>query len=1487
MSQPTAEEAAARISIGAMRALQSVRGACGGDFDAGVAPALDLVTAVKSSNFVSNEDRRALGVALLLLGYAAVKSGECATAVTVLRGSLKIWHVDGGGYVEDDQTVSEAMCALCLGVVGEGATEEEARQAYIRARGANFSAGVEEEFVKALVEKGMPVDEWEAEVVALAANKFNAKGSKSRVGRGEKRGLDYWGDDEKRDGEENGSPQPSRGSCLRDSRLDNGSTTSLQGNASDPDLTNFPARDSSGEDDSDGSDDPPSLACSDSDSEDAIDNLGDFSISGGEGGALPSRSDPPESTRRKSQSTNDYSVKRKSPAEPAKVLDYDSDGSSFSEEEDSLDTNSLQLEGGDSTSIDHCKDFLRGTLSSYLGKQFLMTPRSLDFDRFFLPHVAAPGTKKPTRKGKVNKGKKPQKCSLSCANCWARKMWRARFPWTIPSTNGGGSTADATGSASSPYDTTACDDPIPAGLSPDDILFFKRVGGFGSGRELFLGEVPAMIHALAFVSLLQIEISWREAALVTCVKDAQFVFRQILEASCVESQIGFPLCNLVCELLASICCTLRDKTCEDSSAHWNVECRASAVVKEVTDSKESSDGLPRIDFRAGVLRESPVALGSIEASLYANSSAWERVGMIKREEEMVLRSMTRDATGFAKEFDMSSGKMQSRYFERWKESMRDTALGNTRHGPSMIRVLRRSIYERSKFFELEVGDIPILTGVDCVDHLPESCVPPSETFPKLRDIHERKIEEAKRLLVSSLPTGDESLDSQAALCVHRRAVELLSEGIKRVSHSPRLYLKRGKRHLELGNLEDASHDVDVGLARYSRLESDHGLDTSASYPELSGELLRLNAAITVNRLRTRKAPHTALTCAEDVKMCKDQLKALKTLANSSFRSSPSSNQKLFSGFIRAKLFVTFFEATLINAEDRLKAESAKASVRSTTMEPSISKEPKPANLPSAGPEPSVSVNPAAEALAVEMKAKAQAEEAIPGMKCCFEDCDQSAHEFRRKDVWAELVCVTGCESTLHKKCFRSFKQANGLTCASCKKHPILGKVLYMTLDTAEEMRAKRPQVPRSNIKRRSLQSEASDNAGSGAESSRKNSFNQASSSAPANQGSASASETASITQTSKPTEKSSQPRTPESKKKHCAVCDKPFNSNAQYLIHIESNKHRIRAEKAAKLVKKESQSKRAGASSQANVPTGFLPGRANPPRPWQSSRDRGFTSPNTDRVNAFQSLASIPISDIPAPAQPSSQHPHIDRFGAIAIVATAIKKATAKSNRPTVHILQLEKYLDMSAYGVSDAQNYFLEHFEGLRKFMQKEQQLFWVSSFSFRQPNPEVGLLEVVAKTELATRINPHASASSDPPPRPSEVSSSPAFPTLEESNLADLVGGIEVLQQMQEPVDHVSATARTRPSPFNLNRGAAEFEMPRDYISPKLSNLKEGEEECGICLDAKGTHTSAPCSCQSLFCKPCLSVCLEKWRATGRSRCIGCGLNGQFTGIRRGWKN
>lgn len=1487
MSQPTAEEAAARISISALRALRSIRSACGGDFDAGVAPALDLVTAVKSSSFVPNEDRRALGVALLLLGYAAVKSGECATAVAVLRGSLEIWHVDGGGYVEDDETVSEAMRALCLGVVGEGATEEEGRQAYIRARGAKFSAGVEEEFVKALVEKGMPVDEWEAEVVALAANKFNAEGSMGRVGGGEKRGMDYWGDDEKRDGEENGSFQP-RDSCFRDSRWDNGSTTSLQGNASDPDLSNFLAHDSSGEDDSGGSDGPPSLACSDSDSEEAMDNLGVFSISDDEGGNLPSRSDPPTSTRKKAQYTNDRSAKQKTPAEPAKVLDYDSDGSSFSDEEDRLDMNSLQMEGGDSTSIDHCRDFVRGTLASYLGKQFLMTPRSLDFDRFFMPHVAAPGTKKPMKKGKVNKGKKPQRCNLSCSNCWARKMWRARFPWTPLSIKGGRSTANATSYTSSPNDTTACDDPIPEGLSSNDILFFKRVGGFGSGRELFLGEVPAMVHALAFVSLLQIEISWREAVLVPCVKDAQFVFRQILEACCVESQIGFPLCNLVCELLASICCTLRDKTCEGSSAHWNVACRASPVIKEVTGSKESSDGLPRIDFRAGMLNESPVILESIEASLYAHSSAWERVGRIKREEEMVIRSMTRDATCFGKEFDMSGGEMQSRYFERWKESMRDTAFGNTRHGPSMMRVLRRSIYERSKFFELEVGDISILTGVDCVDHLPESCVPPSHTFPKLRAIHERKIEEAKRLLASFLPTGDESLDSQAAFCVHRRAVELLSEGIKRVSHSPRLYLKRGKRHLELGNLADASHDVDVGLARYSRLESDHGLDTSASYPELSGELLRLNAAITVNRLRARKVPYTALTCAEDVKMCKNQLEALRPLVHSSFRNSTSSDRKHFSGFIRAKLFVTFFEATLINAEGRWKAERVKASVRPTAAEqPSISKEPKPANLPSAGPKPSTSLNPAAEALAGEMRAKAQAEEVIPGMKCCFEDCDQNAQELRRKDFWAELVCVTGCESTLHKKCFRSFKQANGLICASCKKHPILGKVLYMSLDTAEEMRAKRPQALRSNIKRRSLQSEVSDNAGGGGDANRKNYFNQASSSASTNQGPASASETASKTQISRPTEKCTQLATQESKKKHCSVCDKPFNSNAQYLIHIESNKHRIRAEKAAKLAKRESQSKRAGASSQANLHAGFLPGHANPPRPWQSSREKGFSPSNTDRVNTFQSLANMPISDIPVPTQASSQRPDFGTFEAIAIVSKAIKKATAKSGRPTVLISQLEKYLDMSAFGVSDAQNYFLEHFEGLRKFMQKEQQLFWVSSFSFRQPNPEVGLLEVVAKAEHATRLDGHASASSDPPRRPSEASSSLAFPTLEESNLADLVGGIDVLQRMQEPVDDASTTARTRPSPFNLNRGASAFEMPRTYISPKLSNLKEGEEECGICLDAKGTHTSAPCSCQSLFCEPCLSACLEKWRAIGKSRCIGCGLNGQFTGIRRGWNN
>lgn len=360
------------------------------------------------------------------------------------------------------------------------------------------------------------------------------------------------------------------------------------------------------------------------------------------------------------------------------------------------------------------------------------------------------------------------------------------------------------------------------------------------------------------------------------------------------------------------------------------------------------------------------------------------------------------------------------------------------------------------------------------------------------------------------------------------------------------------------------------------------------------------------------------------------------------------------------------------------------------------------------------------------------------------------------------------------------------------------------------------------------------------------------------------------------------------------LCSKTFNSLSQRLAHLGSKQHSLAVEnekdvnrardgkisgKSSVLQSSESQRKRSRVSQKT------------PSLPKENSENVKLSTASGSRrfgVKPLQPLQPTSAASSRLTGKASSEMNRLHRaasFGkkeAIAAVYSAIEVATTRSGRSTVPLFDLESQLDMRIYGVTDAGSHLLEHFMGLKKFLLGQEHHFKVSSSSFRQPNPEISIrTRVRGRSEpgkCGVRSNPSVSSSSGS----ASTEGAPEtyeFPTLEESALAGLVGGIDVLHQMQSrpALDSVDG-----PIPFSFNRQARSFENPEAYVEVDRVALKKGEFECGICLRAKATHGTDPCACQHGFCETCLLEWLAK-RKSGDFRCIACGSIDQFTGMKR----
>lgn len=442
--------------------------------------------------------------------------------------------------------------------------------------------------------------------------------------------------------------------------------------------------------------------------------------------------------------------------------DYNSTGSLDSDiEGDSSDDDALNLE---------CKEYeggrgadLHGIMTSIFGRDFVSTSRRLDMARFFVPHVLHPGMKQKKRSGPIERG--AQQCCSSCASCWATEMWNLRFP------------GPAEGAKWKPK------------MSTEVRLIYNQVGGFGSGEELSMGSASAVVHALAYLSVLQCEVSWRDAFLIPSTMDAQFDLGKFLESCRAHPKVGLPFCYLVSNILVSICDLFRKGSRELTKPRWDMNLRLSSVAKKLAIVLLSGRAMKR---RVGSMQS---VLRTSDSDIYGTCSAWASVGRLEREEILVFRSLARDSTNFVAMVENSRRKSrrtrQRFYFTRWTSSM-NNVVGTPKRGPGLLRIIRRSIWERSKYLEVQVKEPPIPTGIEVF----QSVVGHTKKWLKLRLILNSFMEsttESYKLGLSFLPSfarcAPSPVDSPRKL---EDEVYLLSECIRHLDQQPRLYLKRGK-----------------------------------------------------------------------------------------------------------------------------------------------------------------------------------------------------------------------------------------------------------------------------------------------------------------------------------------------------------------------------------------------------------------------------------------------------------------------------------------------------------------------------------------------------------------------------------------------------------------------------------------------------------------------------------------------------------------------
>jgi hypothetical protein len=491
-------------------------------------------------------------------------------------------------------------------------------------------------------------------------------------------------------------------------------------------------------------------------------------------------------------------------------------------------------------------------------------------------------------------------------------------------------------------------------------------------------------------------------------------------------------------------------------------------------------------------------------------------------------------------------------------------------------------------------------------------------------------------------------------------------------------------------------------------------------------------------------------------------------------------------------------------------------------------------------------------------------------ECCYEGCSKPERRILKTEEWAETQCEYGCVVQCHKNCYRAHDREWSALCPRCCDGHVVGKTLYMKVGTAEMLRSKRTLVTPVPRRPRGVEGEndaksASENEGASralpASPSRGVSEESERSSAPASID-AVAAEACLRAVGAGPAESahsrgSSSRSNAEAVPTSCDVCRKQFNGPKQFEAHMTSAKHLAKIANRRRL--EEAGHNPAGATAARQ------PGRAagsasrhvpirSAPRPFAASN-----GPCADRV--YEQLPSFSLS----------------------VAVEFVKNTLARFPNNEAHLNDLREAMDMSAYGVVDAERYFADNFDGLQTFLLKQQRQFKIVKKSFRDAN----FLVRPANDNVGAWGHSGRSMGAPPPSAPPAPATAPppletAFPTLDEGHLASMLGvatvdGLANRFQPHEPVP------RTLPVEFRFSSSAGPWRSSSatfraqdvdGYIHPTAS--ADSDNVCTICFEVQGTHRFANCDCRALCCRPCLEAWVERSRTkksnNGHAVCPNC---------------
>lgn len=252
-------------------------------------------------------------------------------------------------------------------------------------------------------------------------------------------------------------------------------------------------------------------------------------------------------------------------------------------------------------------------IKELFGKSFEST-RNIDFSRLFGPHLVPSASVK----------RKKKFCNKKCGVCFARKMWKKRFPCSDIS--------DAECFLSNLENDPRVD---PRSFLSEEL--WQGTGYYGSGYELSF-DIPALVHGVAYVALLQGELHWRGDS-IPKERDVQQLFIRALE-KIFKSRQSLNFLFMVLYLLRdtiNIFDVFPDKQLQGISRSFQFANTAHEISQACWAAPSD------LECETSVASRNVTFMTRTE-NCFQNSYNWSVLGHVAKEEEWVYKFLIRDVT---------------------------------------------------------------------------------------------------------------------------------------------------------------------------------------------------------------------------------------------------------------------------------------------------------------------------------------------------------------------------------------------------------------------------------------------------------------------------------------------------------------------------------------------------------------------------------------------------------------------------------------------------------------------------------------------------------------------------------------------------------------------------------------------------------------------------------------------------------------------------